>query len=224
MPHKQSSIKRVALDKANTQTIIVAAVGAFIIVFCIVASNYLLGLRSYQQKIINADQVAYNQLKIVNANAKLLTNNFDKFVNQNPTLIGKPIAKGKIKYNNGVLILDALPSQYDFPAMITSIDKILQSDNFDIQSIGGSDLSASTPSTPSSNPQPVAMPFNFTIQNVTYPNIHKLFVQMQESILPLQVESVSLSGTDSSMSLSVDAQTYFQPGKVFKIGQETINE
>jgi len=68
------------------------------------------------------------------------------------------------------------------------------------------------------------MPFNFTIQNATYPDIYKLFVQMQESILPLQVQSVTLSGTDSSMSLTVDAQTYFQPGKVFKIGQETINE
>jgi len=224
MSQKQPSPKRLALAKANTQTVIISAVSAFIIVFCIVAINYLLGLRSYQQKIIDADQLANNQLTIVNSNAQRLTSAYNSFVSKNPTIINKPVVSAPIRYNNATVILDALPSQYDFPAMITSIDKILQSDNLDVQSIGGTDQSTSTSSSPSTNPQPVAMPFNFTIQNANYASLQTLFLQLELSIRPIQIQSINLSGTDSSMTLSVNAQTYFQPGKVFKIGSETISQ
>jgi len=225
MAEKEIFTKRVALSKANAQTVTIAAVGAFITVFCLVASNYLLGIRSFQSKIMAADNKANSQLTIDVNNEKQLVNSYKSFVSQNPTIIGVPTSNKPYLYNNATVILDALPSQYDFPALVSSIAKILQKDNFNIQSIGGTDESATiTGNQPSDNPQPIAIPFSFSIQGANYTSIQLLFKQMEESIRPLQVETISLSGTDSSMNLSVQAQTYFQPKKLFNIGTEFIKE
>jgi len=225
MAKKDTSTKRIAVSKANAQMVAVAAIGSFITVFCIVASNYLLGIRSYQNKIIVADNTANNNFKFNVVAEKRLVNSYAKFVNQNPTLLGTPNSNTGYKYNNATIILDALPSQYDFPAMVTSVDKILQSNNFDVVSIGGTDQSASiSGNNASTDPQPVAMPFSFTINNANYLSIQALFKELQKSIRPLQIDSLTLSGTDSSMDLTVNAHTYYQPSKIFKIGTETIPE
>lgn len=223
MANNEISIKRIALSKANAQMIAVAAVCAFITVFCLVASNYLLGIRSYQSKIIAADSKADNQLKIDVAAKNKLVSSYENFVQKNPTVTGAKVQNSPYIYNNATVILDALPSQYDFPALTTSIDKLLQNNNVSIASIGGSDQSASVSNAGSSNPQPVSMPFSFSIDNANYLTIQSLFTQMQESIRPLQIDNIALSGTDSNMTLSVNAHTYFQPRKTFKIGTETIS-
>jgi len=225
MAQKEFLTKRIAVSKANAQTVAIAAVGAFITVFCLVASNYLLGINSYQSKIMAADNKADNQLKIDVSNEKQLVSSYNKFVSQNPTIIGVNSYNKPYLYNNATVILDALPSQYDFPALVTSVDKILQSDNFNIQSIGGTDEAGTiTGDQASGNPQPIAMPFSFSISGANYSSIQTLFIQLEESIRPMQIESITLSGTDSSMNLSVNAQTYFQPSKVFKIATEEIPE
>jgi len=222
MAKNEISLKRIAVSKANKQMVIIAAVGAFITVFCLVASNYLLGIQSYQAKIIAADISADNKLKSDVSAKNQLVQSYEKFIQKNPTITGAKTTNSPYKYNNATVILDALPSQYDFPALTTSIDKLLQSNNLSITSIGGTDQSATISNSPSSNPQPVAMPFSFAIDNANYQSVQTLFVKMQESIRPLQINNINLTGTDSNMTLTVNAHTYFQPKKVFKIGTETI--
>lgn len=218
------SFKRLALSKANKQMVVVAAVAAFITVLCLVAADHFLSIRSYQSKIIAADQTADTQMKADVSSEHRLIQSYAKFVSQNPNVLGTQNTSGKYKYNNATIILDALPSTYDFPALISSVQKLLQNGNFNITSIGGQDLSTSTSITPSSNPQPVAIPFSFTIDNANYQAIQGLFKQMQESIRPLQIDNLSITGSDSSITLTVNAHTYFQPGKIFKIGSETISQ
>lgn len=222
MAKNELSLKRIAVSKANAQMVIVAAIGAFITVFCLVASNYLLGIQSYQSKIIVADIAADNKLKSDVSAKNKLVQSYENFIQQNPTIIGAKTTTNPYKYNNATVILDALPSQYDFPALTTSVYKLLQSNNLSITSIGGTDQSATISNSPSSNPQPVSIPFSFSIDNASYQSVQALFVKMQESIRPLQIDNISLTGTDSNMTLSVNAHTYFQPKKVFKIGTETI--
>lgn len=223
MIRPELSLKRVALSKSNTQVVAVTAVAAFITVFCLVTANYLLGIRSYQAKILNADNVADSQLKRDVIAKNDLVSSYHAFVQKNPTLLGSNISTtNNLDYNNATIILDALPSQYDFPALTTSIQKMLQNGGFTVSSIGGTDESATISNTPSGNPSPVSIPFTFTINNASYSSVQQLFKTMQQSIRPMQIDTINLSGSDSSMQVSVTAHTYFQPGKKFKIGTETI--
>lgn len=225
MAKPEISLKRMAISKSNAQTVTATAVSAFIVVFCLVASNNLLGLRSYRAKIINADNKADYQLKADVSAENNLINSYKRFVNQNPTIIGTNVSTNNgVDYNNATVILDALPSQYDFPALTTTIQKMLQINNFSVNSIGGTDESATMSNTPSANPQPVEIPFTFSINNAAYGSIQQLFNTMESSIRPMQIDSMSLTGTDTSMSISVNAHTYYQPGKSFKIGTETIQK
>lgn len=217
------STKRIAVSKANAQMVAVAAGAAFITVFCLVASNYMLGLRSYQSKIIAADYKADIQLKTDVSSEKILVRQYLKFVQQNPTLLGSQLVNTpQLKYNNATVILDALPSQYDFPALTTSVQKLLQSDNLNVVSIGGTDQSASITNDSTSDPQPVSMPFSFSIDSANYQSVQQLLQELQASIRPMQIDSLTMSGTDSDMTLAVNAHTYYQPKKVFKIGTEII--
>ncbi len=217
------SIKRVAITKANAQTIIVTAVAGFITVFCIVASHYLYSLIGYQSRVISADKQADSQLKSdVNAESRLVSQ-YRQFVQQNPTIIGQPASStSQLKYNNATVILDALPSQYDFPALTTMLQKLITTNNLNLTSLGGQDQSASMSNSPEANPQPVEIPFSFTVSGANYQSIQQLFKNLENSIRPIVIDNISLSGTDSSMNLNVSAHTYYQPKKIFKISSETI--
>ncbi len=217
------SIKRVAISKANAQTIIITAAAGFITVFCIVASNYMYSLIGYQNRVIAADKKADSQLKTdVNAESRLVSQ-YSQFVQQNPTVIGQPTSNtSQLKYNNATVILDALPSQYDFPALTTMLQKLLTSNNLNLTSLGGQDESATMSNSPEANPQAVEIPFSFTISGASYQSIQQLFKNLENSVRPIVIDNISLSGTDSSMNLTVSAHTYYQPKKIFQIKTETV--
>ncbi len=218
------SLKKLALSKANAQIVAVTSIAAFITVFCLVGSNYLMGLKSYQAKIISADHTADNNLIADNKAKRNLVSAYKNFVDQNPNVLGsnnQPIATNYV-YNNATIILDALPSTYDFPALTSSLQKLQTLGGFSFSSIGGSDESATISSAPSPNPSPIPMPFTFTINQTSYQNIQNLFSIMQKSIRPLQIDSITISGSDTNITLTVDAHTYFQPSKQFNITSGTI--
>ena len=218
------SLKKLALSKANAQIVAVTAIAAFITVFSLVGANYLLGLRSYQSKIIAADHSADNNLKIDIAAKKKLVNAYENFVDQNPNILGSNNQNGNYAYNNATIVLDALPSVYDFPALTSSLQKLQQSiSGLSLSSIGGSDESATILSSPSSSPSPIEMPFTFTVNQTNYNTIQSLFVAMLASVRPLQMDSITISGADTSMILTINAHTYFQPSKQFNITSETIS-
>ena len=217
------SLKKMALTKANAQIVAVTAIAAFITVFSLVGANYLLGLRSYQAKIIAADHSADDNLKVDNIAKNKLVSAYEKFVDQNPNILGSNNQNGSYVYNNATIILDALPSTYDFPALTSSLQKLEQSiGGLNLSSIGGSDQSATVSNAPSSNPSPMPMPFTFSVSQTNYKSIQNLFSAMLSSIRPLQIDNIVISGADASMTLTVNAHTYFQPSKQFNITSETI--
>ncbi|MGH7234270.1 MAG: hypothetical protein ACREF7_02390 [Candidatus Saccharimonadales bacterium] len=217
------SLKKLELSKANAQIVAVTAVAAFITVFCLVGSNYLLGLRSYQAKIITADHSANNNLVADNAAKNKLLSAYKTFVDQNPNVLGSNnLTSGSYIYNNATAILDALPSTYDFPALTSSLQKLQTLGGFSFSSVGGSDESATVSSAPTGDPSTVPMPFSFTVNQTSYQAIQNLFSDMLKSIRPLQIDTISISGTDTNITLTVNAHTYFQPGKEFNITSETI--
>ena len=125
MANTRQSAKHLQINKANSNMVIIIAVAAFVVVFSLVASRALLEKSSYQRRVIAAKQKASNQLKANVEASKSLQASYKTFVsNPNNIIGGNPSGSGDNDGDNAKITLDALPSQYDFPALTSSLEKI----------------------------------------------------------------------------------------------------
>jgi len=224
MAKPEASTKRLAISKANAQTVAIVAVASFVTVFCLVAAKAVWGQTRYQARVTSASEKAHQQLlKNISAFSDLL-DSYQKFDSASTNVIGgNPSGNGNNDGDNAKIILDALPSKYDFPALTSSIEKLLSAGSYDVTSITGTDDQLSQQSNVSSpNPQPITMPFAFTVNNTNYNAVQQLVTTLQQSIRPIAIDSLSLTGGANSMTLTVNAHTYYQPAKTLSITQQEI--
>lgn len=224
MAKTEALTKRVAIDKTNAQMVIVVAVAAFITVFCLFASKSLLSQNSYQARVKSAKQRANNQLQQNIQAYSRLTQQYAKFISNPVNAIGgQSSGSGSSDGNNSKIILDALPSTYDFPALTTSLQKIVQSTGLQLSTITGIDEQLTEENNNSStNPMPVPMPFSFTVTGASYQSVGLLLNTLQQSIRPIVIDSLDLTGASSDMTLTITAHTYFQPAKSLSIKNEEV--
>jgi hypothetical protein len=216
--------KRLAIDKANTQIVAAVAVAAFVTIFCLVAAKAVLSQNSYQSRVTAADEKAHQQLQ---SNIKAYTNlatSYEDFVSTPNNVIGGSTGGTAVNDgNNAKIILDALPGAYDFPALTSTIEKILTNGKFKITGITGTDDQvAQQANSASTNPQPVSMPFTFSVSNANYASVGQLITTLQNSIRPIQIDSIDLTGGASDMTLTVTAHTYYQPAKSLNITKQAV--
>lgn len=224
MARNEISTKRIAISKANAQMVAVVAVASFISIFCLVASSAVWGQNKYQSHVIKAKSAAHAQLQ---KNVQAFTNlsdAYNTFVGSGTNAIGgNSTGTGDNDGNNAKIILDALPSSYDFPALASSLEKILADNHFTVGSITGTDDQvAQGGNTSSPKPVPVPIPFSFTVTGTNYVAIQQLISTLQNSIRPIQIDTLSLSGSSNNMQVSVTAHTYYQPGKSLTITKQVV--
>ena len=216
--------KRVAISKSNTQIVIVVSIASFVTIFCLVAAKTMWSQNSYQARVVSADKVAHQQL-VNNINAyNNLTSSYETFVSSSTNVIGgQSSGSGDKDGNNAKIVLDALPPAYDFPAVTSSIEKILTGSGLKVTSISGLDDELNQQSNTSSpNPVSVSIPFSFTISNASYQAVGLLINELQQSIRPIQIDSVSVTGGSNDITLTVNAHTYYQPSKTLSITKKEI--
>lgn len=196
------STKRIQIDKANATMMAIIATAAFVVVFSLMATRALFSLSRYQQKVISEKQVAVKTLKANVTASQSLETAFKTF-DGSPSLLGT-------QDSNAKLVLDALPSKYDFPALATSLEKILIDGGYQIDSITGTDDEEKQTAAASSAPAVVEMPFSLGV-TANYPSVQKLIGDMSRSIRPFNIRTLSLTGNDGALKVVVEAKTYFQP-------------
>ena len=218
-----SSTKRGQIDQANSRVVIAAGIAAFVVIFCGVASRALISQASYQNRIISTKRAAVNQLKADVVSAKTLRTAYDQFNGaQTNVLGGSATGSGALDGTNTKIVLDALPSSYDFPALATSLEKLIVSSGMTIVGISGTDDEvAQSQNQSSSKPLPVAMPFQVSVSG-DYGKIQSLVSTFEHSIRPIQIQSLKLSGDQSSLTLTVAAQTFYQPAKSLNITTKVV--
>ncbi len=221
MAKRHISQKRTQIDKANTTTVVVVAVSAFIVIFSLVASHALWTKMSYQNKIIGDKEKARDQL-IANINTVgNLVVSYKAFVETSDNVLGgSPSGKSDKDGNNAKVVLDALPSKYDFPGLTTSIEKILKNNNSSINSISGIDDELSQSEKSDSN-KPVAMSFKLSASG-TYDSTQKLLSLLQRSIRPIHVRQLGLASTEKGIEATVTADSYYQPEKTLTIQKKVV--
>lgn len=223
MNSSQFSTKRLAIDKAYTVVVAAVAVAAFVIIFSLVASKALLDQRSYQSKVISKKEIARENLKGNIAAADQLTVSFNEFVGASQNVIGgNPNGDSDKDGDNARIVLDALPSKYDFPALTTSVDKLFRTNGFIVKAIDGTDDEINQSAVKSAvDPQPIEMPFEFEISSQAKEG-QKLLDLLERSIRPFQITGLSIESKKSQLDFKISATTYFQPEKNLDVKTEAI--
>jgi len=214
--NKVGITKRALIDQANSTVVIITSVAAFIVVFSLVATKTLISQSMYQNHVITAKKQALHQLQDDLKATDALKASYKTFQNADPNVLGGSATGTDAQDgNNADIVLHALPSTYDFPALATSLEKLVTSvDGLTINNIAGTDDEvAQSTNTTSATPTPVPIPFQLSVTG-NYEAIQELVNNLEHSIRPFQVLSLDLSGDQSKLTLEITAQTYYQPAKV----------
>jgi Tfp pilus assembly protein PilO len=216
------SEKRLLINQANSRIVAVTTAASFIVVFCLVASYTLVGQLAYQNRVLGKKKAALSQLNTDINSVQTLETSYTAFV-QTPqnVLGGNTHGQGGMDGDNAKIVLDALPSKYDFPALATSLEKLALSQGVNIESMTGTDDEVAQTDSASSTPAPIAMPFQITVTG-NYASIQKVVKAFEKSIRPIQVQTLQLTGSDQKMQMNITAQTYYQPEKTLNIKREVV--
>lgn len=216
-----TSIKHLQIDKANRSLVLITATCAVIFTFSLVASRALLSQRGYQGRVIKEKTIAAKQLKANVAAVESLDEAYKAFVGTQENVIGGSVSgQGDRDGDNAKIVLDALPSRYDFPALTASLEKLLSEGGHRINSITGTDDELNQSALASSG-QPIEIPFQVSITG-GYETTLTLFDVLDRSIRPFQVTTISMSGTTNSLTMVVSAKTYYQPEKTLGITTKDV--
>lgn len=216
--------KRLAISKANAQVVATVAVASFVTIFCLIASKTLLSQYMYQSRVISAQNIAKTQLTSNIQTFNTILNSYENFNSEQTNIIGGSSTGTSYQDgDNAKIVLDALPDAYDFPALTASVEKILNGGSFQVTSITGTDNELAQQGVqPSASPAPVSMPFSFTIDNSNYQSIQQVVGIFQNSIRPMAIDSITISGGGTDMTLTLDAHTYYQPPKGVSITTQVV--
>lgn len=223
MAKTASFTKRALITKANSRIVYTSAIAAFVVVFALVSGKALVDQAAYQNRVISAKKKALATLQSdLNARDSLV-DAYKAFVSTPQNVLGgDPKGDGDQDGDNAKITLDALPSKYDFPALATSLEKLVFSQGLVITAISGTDEEVQQEANESSaNPTPIAMPFQLQVAG-SYESIKSFVGVLERSIRPIQVQRLEFSGDEGSMTMTVNAQTYYQPEKSLNITTKVV--
>lgn len=216
------SVKQLQIDKSNTTTVLVMAAASFMVIFSLVASRALLNQRSYQGRVITAKKEALDQLKSNNEAAVKLVDSYKTFVGAQTNIIdGTLDGTSDRDGDNAKIVLDALPSKYDFPALAASLEKILADKNYPVNNMTGIDDELTQSAATNVTTQPVEIPFEVGVSG-NFDTIQGLLDIFQRSIRPIKVNQLKFAADNNDLKLSVTALTYYQPEKIIRHVTEVI--
>jgi len=213
----------------QTQLLAALKFGLIVLVgaFSLFASKTTVSKVIYQQRVISADHKAVHQLTTNISAANTLTSQYAAlFENSNAlNAIGGKNDKSSNAVppdvDNARLALDALPTTYDYPALIASITKIMNNDGISSSNVSGTDQTTAISNAPSSKPAPITITLAISGTG-TYQSVQAVFKDMERSIRPFDVTTLQISGTGSKLSFNANVNTYFQPAKMLGITNEKI--
>ncbi|MBP9853201.1 hypothetical protein KBC77_04455 [Candidatus Saccharibacteria bacterium] len=220
---KQIISRKVLVEKANQSTLIAVSVASFIVVFSLVATRSLVTQAAYQNRVIKQKQAAVDVLKKDAANAKQLRSAYDAFEGATRNSIGG-ISTGTDKRDgtNTKIVLDALPSVYDFPALATNIESLVNERKIKLNSINGTDDEvAQKTAAQGGGSQPVPMPFELSVEG-DYTKTKELIDDFEKSIRPMKITSLNITGSQSRLTTSIKAETVYQPAKKFNVTTKVV--
>lgn len=213
----KTSIKQLQINKTQSAMLITVTIATLLTVFCLASSWALLSKAAYQGKVISQKKKAAAQLERNVQDAGIFMRQYNEvFAGSSPiNIIGGRSTTDPNALppdgSNPKIVLDALPTTYDFPGLITSIESVLKRNNIGAPAIVGQDNSATADNSPSSNPQPVVIPLTIS-GSTTYEGAATVVRDLERSIRPMDTTKLSITGS-STITFNIDVSTYYQVAK-----------
>lgn len=212
------SVKRAQVNKDQTNILIILGVASVLTIASLVVAKGFWSRGNYLSKVSSQKATALQQLKDNEKATASLVEKYTEFVDQNPNLLGGSLDGESDKDgDNGELVLDALPSKYDFPAVAASLEKILT--GYTIGGIVGTDDSAAQAAIAGSGP--VEIPFTLSV-TTNYIDFRNLVDSFNRSIRPIQITRLELAGENDSLETSIVGKTFYQPETGVKITKGVV--
>ena len=212
----RGSEKHALIDKARSSLVLVIAVAVSLVVFSAFFTRSLIIVASHRSKVISEKRAVAKTLKANDVEVGKLIDSFIAFDNTTESIMKVPDGQAPVDEKNSKIVLDALPPQYDFPALATSLESILSGGGYTITGISGIDNELAEADDNTSAPEPVEIPFSISVSG-PYDKIKSLPVDLERSIRPMYVTNVEISGSASEARMTINAKTYYQPGKNLEV-------
>lgn len=208
--------KRQQIEIAARMMFIWVAIAAVAVSFCAATGQYLFSKWLHNNRVISAKSQASATLSQNLVSIQTLIQEVDALVASNDL--------ASVKTNptdaNTKSVLDALPSAFDSAALGTSLQQaVLNRSGVVIENIVVPKDTESTAIPIASTPQ--EMKFSFIISG-SYEQVNKAIVDIEHTIRPIKITSMSLTGTDIDLRASVEAVTYYQPAKSVMVTEEVV--
>ncbi|HSE29011.1 MAG TPA: hypothetical protein VLA77_00295 [Candidatus Saccharimonadales bacterium] len=207
--------KRQQIEVAGRTMFIWIAAAAVSISLCVATGQYLFGRWVHNNKVIAAKSKASATLSSNLSNITGLTDEVDALV------ANQALASVKTNPNdpNTKSVLDALPTTFDPAALGTSLQQIiLGRSGVAIENIIVPQDATEAEQIPST---PQEMAFSFVISG-EYSQVQNAILDIEKTIRPIKITSMSLTGTDADLRANIEAVTYYQPPKTVTVGEEVI--
>lgn len=217
----RTSNKHALIDKANSTVTITVAVAAFVVFFSLASSWSLFSQRNFQARVIDHKEKAVSQLEENKKAVDEIDKSYQEFIAQDPNALGGSIkGEGEKDGDNAKIVLDALPSKYDFPALIASVEKLLQDSNFPIIEVSGSDDEVQQKGE-NQAVELTEVPFQFKTVGQDSA-VFDLLAKLEGSIRPLSASAVVFTFTDEGLEVDYSGTTYFLPETTLKIEEKVV--
>jgi hypothetical protein len=210
---KKVSVKHLQIDKSQSSMLAVIVAATVLTIFFLVASKALISKGLYQRRVVNARHAVADTLKDNVAASKTLFTQYKVFAEQDPNVLGgSSTGTGNLDGLNPTIVLDALPSTYDAPALASSIEKVMIGRGVTINALTITDDPSAYSDKPQANPSSQSVTFAFD-GTTNYSGASLLLQDFEKSIRPFNLNTLDITGTDNSLKMSVGMTTYYQPAK-----------
>lgn len=218
--------KGLKTNQSEPKLVLIVAVATIITVFCLVSAKTLFSQASYNRRVVDARRQSLDQLNRNIETSKTLVTQYQIFQTGNPTNIigGKNSSDPNLQPpdgDNARIVLNALPARYDFPALISSVTKILDSNRAVNQSIEATDDSGSVKSDPQSKPLPQTITLTVS-GTASYEAVKSIVRDFERSTRPFYITEIDLRGSDANMAFTLKMNTYFQPALSLELTTKEI--
>lgn len=218
------SSKRLQVNKSNATISLIIGLASFFVVFSLIGARGLLVRSSYQSGVIEEKEKAADQLKANIESVDQLLSAYQEFVQEPVNIIGgTAVGTGDRDGDNARIILDALPSSYDYPALTTSLEKMVTSQGLKFDNITGIDDEVAQ-AEPDTENKPIEMPFEIAVMG-GYDSQTRLIDLFDRSIRPLKTSVLTLTaeGEGGEVKLEIKGTSYYVPEKKLNITKKDVD-
>lgn len=211
--------KRQQIEVAGRTMFMWVAIAAIAVSFCLATGQYLFSKWDFNNKIIGKKNTAAQTLANNITNASKLKEEVDNLT------ANQDLASIKTDPNdpNTKSVLDALPTTFDPAALATSLQQVVLSrSGASIESITvPPDVETSSDASASAKTGAQEIKFSL-IATGTYDKIRSLMIDLNRTVRPMKLTTLTLNGSDNNLRASFEYVTYYQPAKSVKLGEEAV--